>query len=94
MQHYTGITEDTIIPVRRTGPFDACHVIRPMIRARKWYATIHPNDWAPVRKSIAGPVIFGLRRMSGMHQLYVEISKARGLCARELADIVRLSAAQ
>ena len=93
MQHYTGITEDTIIPVRRTGPFDVCHVIRPMIRGNR-YAGIHSNDWAPVRKSIAGPVIFGLRRMSGMHQLYVEISKARGLCVRELADIVRLSAAQ
>jgi hypothetical protein len=32
------------------------------------------NDWAPVHQSIAGPVIFGLRRIAGMHQLYLETS--------------------
>jgi hypothetical protein len=34
-----------------------------------------PNDWAPVHQGIAGPVIFVSRRMTGTHQLYVEISE-------------------
>jgi hypothetical protein len=37
--------------------------------------TIDPNDWAPVHESSAGPVIFDLRRISGMHQLYLETSQ-------------------
>src|SRR2546421_4647285 len=42
--------------------------------ATKAHGVIHPNDWAPVHESIAGPVIFVLRRISGMHQLYLETS--------------------
>jgi len=43
--------------------------------------SIDLNDWAPVHRGIAGPLIFVSRRMSGRHQFYVEIRKARGLCA-------------
>jgi hypothetical protein len=35
-------------------------------------ANVHLNDWAPVHESIAGPVIFAMRRMSGTHQFYIE----------------------
>jgi hypothetical protein len=52
-----------------------------------------PNDWAPVHQGIAGPVIFVSRRMTGTHQLYVEISE-RVAFAPGLADMFRLSAAQ
>ena len=45
------------------------------------------NDWAPVHESIAGPVIFAMRRMSGTHQFYIETSRARGLCVPGLADM-------
>src|SRR3954454_8686033 len=41
-----------------------------------------------------GPFFFDLRRMSGRHQLIFRDSKARGLCAFNLADVFRLSAAQ
>jgi len=71
--------------------------VDPAIRERRG---IYPNDWAPqndwapVHQGIAGPVIFAMRRMSGTHQLYVEIWKARGLCAPGLVDMLILSEAQ
>jgi hypothetical protein len=39
-------------------------LIRPMISG-KMTRERSSNDWAPVHQSIAGPVIFVLRRMSG-----------------------------
>jgi hypothetical protein len=43
--------------------------------------------WAPVHQGIAGPVIFGLRRISGTHQLFVEIRKRLAFAPWSRVDV-------
>jgi hypothetical protein len=55
---------------------------------------IHKSRGPRCIRASRGPFVFDLRRMSGRHQLMFRDPKARGLCAFNLADVFRLSAAQ
>ena len=62
-------------------------------RAIKVLRAATSKDWAPVHESIAGPVIFAVRRISGIHQRNVETSWHLAF-APWSRDRIKLSAVQ
>jgi hypothetical protein len=73
-------------------PFSICDLAIDHQRGAR--PLIHKLRGPRCIRASRGPFVFDLRRMSGRHQLMFRDPKARGLCAFNLADMFRLSAAQ